>query len=197
MYNVHTNLCSTNLTKVTDWQGTNNPYVKVNELLLTRLPTSFDTDQGAYVDQKMYCIPYSKEWSRPATLCVQNTVLLLAFSHFAEAAECLLQIFLPCAFLTEILNDGSHLDWDVNVIQELSMVFYGSTGWEEDHDLLVQVLLQESEQEKEALLWWYYAVSLFQAFPCGQSLLVVHSNIQRLPLEAQPCKIFHLRCFVM
>lgn len=58
--------------------------------------------------------------------------------------------------------------------------------------LFVLVLLEEGEEQEEALLRGDNAVALLQPFARGCLLLVVHAHIQRLPLEGQPCQIFHL-----
>ena len=39
--------------------------------------------------------------------------------------------------------------WDVDVVEELSVVFYGVATREENNDLLLHVLFEESEEEEE------------------------------------------------
>lgn len=43
-------------------------------------------------------------------------------------------------------------DGQVDVVEQLVVVFHGHAGREEDHQLLLAVLLQEGEQQQEALL---------------------------------------------
>lgn len=43
-------------------------------------------------------------------------------------------------------------DWHVYIVEEFVMEFDGEAGIEEDHDLLFTVLLQECEEQKEALV---------------------------------------------
>lgn len=43
-------------------------------------------------------------------------------------------------------------DLKINVVEQLIVIFYGHAGREEDHQLLLAVLLQEGEEQEEALL---------------------------------------------
>ena len=80
----------------------------------------------------------------------------------------------------------SHLDGDVDVIEQLCMVFDGGAGREEHHDLLAQVLFEEGKEQQEALLRWHHAIALLKALAGRLILFVVNAHIQRLPLEGQP-----------
>lgn len=43
-------------------------------------------------------------------------------------------------------------DWKVNVVEQLVVIFHRHAGREEDHQLLLAVLLQKGEEQKEPLL---------------------------------------------
>lgn len=43
-------------------------------------------------------------------------------------------------------------DRQVDVVEQFIVEFHGHTGREEDHQLLLAVLLQEGEEQQEALL---------------------------------------------
>lgn len=43
-------------------------------------------------------------------------------------------------------------DGQVDVVEQLVVIFDGHAGREEDHQLLLAVLLQEGEEQQEALL---------------------------------------------
>ena len=58
--------------------------------------------------------------------------------------------------------------------------------------LLVEVLLEEREQQAEAVLNRDAAVALLQPFPRGRLLRVVHPHVQRLVLEADAREVLHL-----
>src|SRR5947208_231930 len=59
--------------------------------------------------------------------------------------------------------------------------------------LLVGILLQEGEQQQEALVRGHAAVALLQALPRAGCLAVVDAHVQRLPLERQPRKVLDLQ----
>lgn len=48
----------------------------------------------------------------------------------------------------------------VNVIEELIVILHRHAGGEEDHQLLLAVLLQECKKQQEALLRWAYHIAL-------------------------------------
>ncbi len=58
--------------------------------------------------------------------------------------------------------------------------------------LAVGVLLEEGEQQQEALVAGDTAVALLQPLPRGRRLAVVDAHVQRLPLERQPRQVLHL-----
>lgn len=45
-------------------------------------------------------------------------------------------------------------DWKVNVVEQLIVIFYRHAGREEDHQLLLAVLLEKGEEQEEPLLRW-------------------------------------------
>ena len=58
--------------------------------------------------------------------------------------------------------------------------------------LLVHVLLQEGEQQQEALRGGDHTVALLQALACSCGPLVVNAHIEGSALEGQACQVFHL-----
>ena len=85
-----------------------------------------------------------------------------------------------------------YLDWDIDVIQHFCVVLHRGTGGEEDHDFLGQVAFQECEEQQEALLRRHDAVPLLQTLSGRQGLLVIHTHIQRLPLEREAGQVLYL-----
>mmetsp|Transcript_58731 Transcript_58731/g.182443 ORF Transcript_58731/g.182443 Transcript_58731/m.182443 type:complete len:206 (+) Transcript_58731:630-1247(+) len=74
--------------------------------------------------------------------------------------------------------DADHRD--VDVIQQLIVELHGIAGREEDHDLLVSVLLQECEQQQEAALGRYDDVALCQPGHGCHVVLRLHLHEDRL-----------------
>jgi hypothetical protein len=59
--------------------------------------------------------------------------------------------------------------------------------------LFVDVLLQESKEQQEALVRWHDTESLLQPLPSGHCLAVIHTHIQRLALERYAGQVLHLQ----
>ena len=54
------------------------------------------------------------------------------------------------------------LDGDVNIIEQVRIEFNGIAGRHEDHDLLLQVLSQEGEEQLELISGVNYNVALLE-----------------------------------
>lgn len=62
-----------------------------------------------------------------------------------------------------MLGGMTHMDGhyrQVNVVEELIVEFHRHTRGEEDHQLLLAVLLQEGEEQQESLLRWTHHITL-------------------------------------
>jgi hypothetical protein len=67
------------------------------------------------------------------------------------------------------------------------------TAAEEDHDLLVQVLFQEREQQQQALVRRCDHIALLQPLTRRHGAGVVNADVQRLVLEAQASQVLNLQ----
>ena len=81
---------------------------------------------------------------------------------------------------------------DVDVVEQLGVVLHGVARGEEHHDLLLQVLLQEREEEQEALLRGHDAVPLLDASRRRHRARVVDADVRRA-LQREPREVLHLR----
>lgn len=71
----------------------------------------------------------------------------------------------------------------VNVIEELIVILHRHAGGEEDHQLLLAVLLQECKKQQEALLRWAYHIALGKKHTQFTTQLNTHThkgNIQNV-----------------
>ena len=67
----------------------------------------------------------------------------------------------------------------VNIIQQSRKVVNACTRTEEDNDLLLRMLLQESEQQAESNVGRAHDVTLLKAFSCRVIVSSFHVDIQR------------------
>ena len=65
-------------------------------------------------------------------------------------------------------------DWNVNIIQQLIEKLDSHATAEENHDLLLAVLLQECEQQQKPLLWWAHHKALKTSM--GQQSTGLHEH---------------------
>lgn len=72
------------------------------------------------------------------------------------------------------------------------MILHTVTAAEEYHDLFVQVLLQEGEQQQQTLVSRHNHVALLQPLTSGCGAGVIYTNIQRLVLERQTSQVLNL-----
>ena len=78
------------------------------------------------------------------------------------------------------------LDWKVDVVQQLMVVRYGGARREEDHNLLVPVLLQEGKEEEKSFVRGTHHIALFESLH-GRHLLPNASILGNSNLLNQIC----------
>ena len=78
------------------------------------------------------------------------------------------------------------LNGQVNVVEEFVVVLDGHAGGEEDHDLLLAILLQEGEEQQKSLLRRAHDVTLKT-----QNNFIVTSNYEKFEPSQHMSKIFH------
>ena len=85
-------------------------------------------------------------------------------------------------------------DGQVDVVEELVVELDAHAGGEEDHDLLLAVLLQEGEEEEQPLLRGADHVALLQAGDGGHAalVLVLQPDVDRLLLEGHADEVLRL-----
>ena len=92
--------------------------------------------------------------------------------------------------LFHLAVQGQH--GQVNVVQQLRVIFDRVAAGKENDELLLEVLLQEGKQEQEALVRFAENVALLDAFHRAVLLAVVHVDVQRPGLQRDARKIFDL-----
>ena len=68
---------------------------------------------------------------------------------------------------------------DVNVVEQLAMVFDRVASRKEDDDLLLDVFLEERDKEEEPPAGRTHDVALGERVDCARVLFVVDVNVQR------------------
>ena len=76
-------------------------------------------------------------------------------------------------------------DGKVNVIEKFVVEFHRHAGAEENHDLLLPVLLEESEKQQESLFGRANNVALLQTVHGGHFFCVVDAYVKWLFFQGQ------------
>ena len=83
-------------------------------------------------------------------------------------------------------------DVEIDVVQELGVVFDRVAAAEEDDNLFFLHLFQEGEEKKEPLVGVTYDIALFEALHRAMLGLLTNIDIQRSRLEGDACEILNL-----
>lgn len=117
-------------------------------LELPRQYTAGSPSQRCRTGRRWWCV-----WSASACPAKQRK------KHFFLQRLALPHTTKRCSEESDTAYMDGH-DRQVDVVEQFIVEFHRHTGREEDHQLLLAVLLQEGEEQHEALLWWAYHVTL-------------------------------------
>lgn len=93
------------------------------------------------------------------------------------------------------MRRGTHVEiqyWNVDVVEQLGVILDRVAAREEDDDLFLQVLLEESEQQHEPPIRLANHVSLFQHVDGRSLLLRVDVDVERTRSEGYTSEISDL-----
>lgn len=109
-----------------------------------------------------------------------------------DASSSLREFEICGSSLLLLLLSMNVFNWDVNIIEEVTVKLDRVTARHEHHHLLFQILLQESEEQLELLCWVFsHNVSLLKVRNSGAFSILGYLDQHRI-LEGQSAKIFDL-----
>jgi hypothetical protein len=85
-------------------------------------------------------------------------------------------------------------DRDVDIVEQLAMIFYGVTTREEDDNLFLHVLFQKGEEEEEAAVGRANDVTLSKSRDSTCRLSLIDIDLQRARSQGHSGEVGYLTC---